>query len=153
MRALRTLIAVGLGAVALAATLTVPASAAPAARERVVIGGGLCTYPPFGGRYYCKYEEEFLQFSDGTVQIFVIGTDYSVWTSWIRGSGPASAWVSLGGQIHHSGDANDLEVCALPLRSLPTVNIRGTDNGWWDRTRQNNGAWTAWARRGPLCSV
>jgi hypothetical protein len=163
MAVIRKLIMAGAGLAVLGALLVAePASATPRTQARVVsmtetsvgtLADKTCTHPTFGGTYYCKFGEEFLLFNDGTLEIFVIGTDYAVWTRWRNPSGGLSGWVSLSGQIDHSGNANDLTVCWAPLRTLPTVNIRGTDSSWWDRTRQATGVWTAWARRGPVCSV
>src|SRR5689334_17151906 len=108
-----------------------PASAAP------------CTTsdPLWGGTYYCGYGRRSYAFTDGTYQIFVIGTDYSVWTRW-RKSGNYSRWVDMGGSIRGSHTATDFRLANCD--GQPGLGVVGTNNTWYSNTRRSNGGWTGW---------
>jgi hypothetical protein len=62
----------------------------------------------FGGTNYCRYGVlEYAFPNDETIQEFVIGTDYSVWTKWQNNYlwgivTRQSSWVDLGGTIVHA---------------------------------------------------
>jgi hypothetical protein len=115
----------------------------------------ICHSPFYGGDYYCEYPVLVYTFPrtgilpNVTQQVFVIGTDYSVWTRW-HTNGKLSDWVSLGGKIRHDYHQGDfaLHVC----RDNPFVVVVGLDNLPWYRYRQSNGVWTRWAHYyGVMC--
>lgn len=110
-----------------------PASAAP------------CTTsdPLFGGNYYCGYGKRSFSFSDGTYQIFVIGTDYSVWTRW-RKSGDYSRWVDMGGKIRASHASADFGITSCG--GQPILGVVGTNNRWYGNPRYSNGTWGGWVQ-------
>jgi hypothetical protein len=110
-----------------------PASAAPDTRT--------CSDPSFGGTYYCGYGKRDFYFSDGTYQIFVIGTNFSVFTRW-RSQGFYSAWVNMGGQIRRTYASGDFG--RITCGSQPIVQVVGTDNRWYSNARRTNGTWSGW---------
>jgi hypothetical protein len=110
-----------------------PASAAPDTR--------ICDDDAFGGTYYCAYGVRDFYFRDGTYQIFVIGTNFSVYTRW-RSQGFYSLWVNMGGQVRRTYAARDFG--RITCGSQPIVQVVGTDNRWWSNARRNNGSWTGW---------
>ena len=88
--------------------------------------------------------------------MWVIGTDYSVWTRWATNvlSGglsvfwPAlgvrwSDWVSMGGRIRHPYQTGDFYF--YTCGGKPVIVIVGLDNRQWYRLRQSDGVWTSWA--------
>lgn len=127
---------------ATAAIATQPATVTTAAAEPIctstIING-----VQYGGRRYCNYNIGWNRFSNGTEQVYVIGTDYSVWTRWITAGGTLSGWVSLGGEVK-PGDFRSVTMTGTG--NVPTVNVIGTDSRWWCRTRATSGSWSAWAR-------
>jgi hypothetical protein len=113
------------------------------------VNKNVCRLPTYGGRYYCAYGTKSYRLPDGTLQVFVIGTDFSVWTRWQK-NGRLSNWVSLGGKIRSTYNRSDfgLDSCA----HKPVVVIEGLDHRSWYRIRQANGVWTNWAHyHGLLC--
>ena len=117
---------------ALGATLTgSPAQAAPAT----------CTDASFGGTYYCGYGERNFTFSNGTYEVWVIGTDYSIWTRW-RSNGSYSSWVNQGGQIRRSYASGDF--VRITCGSNPIIEVVGTDNRWYSNARRTDGSWSGW---------
>jgi hypothetical protein len=112
----------------------------------------------FGGTDYCNYGtlEYVFPHSENT-QIFVIGTDFSVWTRWeVSGffGTSLSDWQNLRGTIIHASpsDYNIYNFCgtASPHGTL-TLWVKGTDRNWWKSTRNvETGAWTSldtgWAK-------
>ena len=108
--------------------------------------------PVFGGQFYCggryvsgsghsgNYSdcESVIDFN-GTIEVFVIGTDHAVWTIW-NGGGGWSRWVSLDGKgysfvwfTHRNGPAF-------------TINMIGTDGATWHKDRRSDGTWSGWSR-------
>lgn len=110
-----------------------PASAAP------------CTTsdPLWGGTYYCGYGRRSYNFTDGTYQVFVIGTDYAVWTKW-RKNGNYSKWVSLGGRIRASHDFDDFGI--LSCFGQPIVGVIGTNGLPYGNGRNSDGSWSGWSQ-------
>jgi hypothetical protein len=104
----------------------------------------------WGGRWYCKYGMFAHSVDDGAYQVWVIGTDYAVWTRWRAANGAYSQWQSMGGQIIRTGDNSHWIVCDTLLVNL-TVQVVGTDGKSYYRTRQDNGIWTAPWRVGKPC--
>ncbi|MFB7476066.1 hypothetical protein [Kitasatospora sp. NPDC056184] len=100
-----------------------------------------------GGRMVCgqgfnRYIPE-VQFSNGVTQIFVIGTDFGVWTRWwYPGRDPNPAWVSLGGHVSAgSVRVNAFTDTVLQLEMISTYNGRHMFNN-----RDANGNWSGWFR-------
>jgi hypothetical protein len=114
--------------------VAMPASAAPDTR--------ICHDPAFGGNYYCGYGLRDFYFGDGTYQIFVIGTDFAVWTRW-RKQGFYELWYDMGGEIRHTFASGDF--ARITCGSQPIIQVVGTDNRWWSNARRTNGTWTGWA--------
>lgn len=96
--------------------------------------------PTYGGNYYCSYGTKSHRFPDGTLQVFVIGTDFSVWTRWQK-NGRLSNWVSLGGKIRHTYNSSDFKLYNC---NGPWLLIYGLDNRPWLTTRGQNGVWSPW---------
>jgi hypothetical protein len=133
---LRRLVQTAVPLLALSTVLVAtPASAAPDTR--------ICHDASFGGNYYCGYGLRDFYFRDGTYQIFVIGTDFGIWTRW-RAQGFYELWYDMGGEIRHSYAAADFR--RITCGSQPIVLVMGTDNRWWSNARRTNGSWTGWMR-------
>jgi hypothetical protein len=110
------------------------------------VNKNVCHLPVYGGDYYCGYGSRSSRLYDGTLQVFVIGTDFSVWTRW-RKNGQLSNWVSLGGKITASYKASDFQVIqGEDDADRIAVTIRGLDKKLWTKLRFANGNWTDWGR-------
>lgn len=124
-----------------AATPVSRASAAAAAecvQESTIVQG-----VEFNGRRLCHYRVAANNFPDGTLQIFVVGTDHAVWTRWITWDGGMSSWRTLGGKVMH-GDTQSISMGGT--RAVPTVKVIGNEPAgrWWCNTRAVSGAWGGW---------
>ena len=147
---IRKLGLVALTSVALAATLSAPASAAvsrPAAATAApaavaAADDRVCVDPVWGGNRICAYSLHDFTLPDGTRHMFVIGTDYSVYTKWKRPNGTYSSWVNMGGQIRRSYSVSDFRVNACGTQ--PVIRVVGTDNRWYFKARRTSGSWTDW---------
>jgi hypothetical protein len=103
--------------------LAAPASAASAATPKAaVVGAGStvqkgswCTYTSWGGTYYCG-SQSWYGINKQLFQVFVIGTNYQVYTRWSNTSG-VSGWKSLGGAFKPDIDS--------PIRMVP-----GSSDPW-----------------------
>ncbi|MEV4643112.1 hypothetical protein AB0J80_37820 [Actinoplanes sp. NPDC049548] len=135
---------------AVSATLVVPTTAHAATDTTspcspLHIGG-----VDWGGILYCNYGEyggyDYATLSDGTLEVFVVGGDHSVWTKWRSPSGSYSGWVKLGGVVHSNGEWWYLQTIALPSHGGGTdweVRVIGTDNRAWCRIRSSlTGTWS-----------
>jgi hypothetical protein len=109
-----------------------------------------CHDPNIGGDFYCspgdfRSGEAWQDFPNGSVEVFVVGSNKALWTRWTTGtnsSGGWSNWASLGGQCP-CGYAPGL------LKSgegtwHPTVIMIGSDYNGWYRSRSNSGGWSGW---------
>ncbi len=98
----------------------------------------------YGGERYCNYTVGWNGFSDGSEQVYVVGTDYAVWTRWITAGGTLSRWVSLGGKVKQ-GDFRSVTMAGTG--NVPTVKVIGTTtpSRWYCRTRATSGSWSPWA--------
>ena len=161
--------AIGLGLVATLAGMTLTAGPAAAADEKPITktsstgeagtmteveaaaADSICINLEYagtqwGGRFICDYGFDAYSFPNGTLQIFVIGPDYAVYTRWRTGT-TLSAWVNLGGQVKR-GEYSSPWVTGSGYS--PTINVYGNTAGLvlYTRTRSSStGAWSAWARR------
>jgi hypothetical protein len=118
-----------------------PASAAPK----------VCQLPQFGGDYICEYDWEDWSLPDDTYQVFVIGTDYAVWTRWQHPNGEMSKWTSLGGEIRHSKSPSDFFIDGCPPSKLqPHISIVGKNDSWYNNNRRTDGTWSGWTK-GSTC--
>ena len=134
------------GTILIASSFTLPASAQlPTSTESELTTGSkpsdICHLPTYGGNYYCGYGYQSNRFPDGTVQVYVIGTDFSVWTRWTK-NGRLSNWVSLGGKIRHTYKSSDFFVGLCG--NQPFVRIYGLDNQLWSNIRHEDGTWSGW---------
>lgn len=103
----------------------------------------ICHLPLYGGDYYCQYPVLTYDLVPGeTQQVWVIGTDYSVWTRW-NTNGRLSNWVSMGGRIRHPYHTGDFYF--FTCGGKPVIVVVGLDNLQWYRLRQSDGVWTSWA--------
>ncbi|WMX43965.1 hypothetical protein [Streptomyces roseicoloratus] len=113
------------------------ASAAPA-QGPASAAAAHCSVSGLGGAYICEYGEAWHTFPNGTRQVFVVGTDFAVWTRFNNTAGTWSSWQSLGGTVRSgvwvdgSGTWN------------PTISVVGMDGERWFRHRLSSGSWTAW---------
>ena len=139
----------------LAATLAAPSAgaavAAPAAAVSRSVAAApvvaadddrVCVDPVWGGDRICAYSLHDFTLPDGTVHMFVIGTNYSVYTKWRRPNGTYSSWVNMGGQIRKSYSVSDFKVNACGTQ--PVIRVVGTDNRWYLKARRTSGTWTDW---------
>lgn len=104
---------------------------------------GWCHFTNWGGNWYCLgtgIDVVYWNKPDGYPQVFVTGTDRSVWTRWSSSSG-TSSWLDMGGVCNPN--------YGLPANSNGwsiTIACVGTDNNWWHNTRSTSGSWTGWQR-------
>ncbi|MFH9422860.1 hypothetical protein [Streptomyces sp. NPDC017529] len=129
---------------ALAATTVLLAGAALAgvaspAQAAAPAASGYCHVSGLGGDYICEYGEAWATFPDGSKQVFIIGSDFAVWTRW--GSGNSwSNWQSLGG-----GARSGVRVDGNGTWT-PTIGVVGNDGDRWYRHRLASGTWTGWSK-------
>lgn len=125
------------------AVTRISSEAAPSATAGTA---AICHDARYGGSYYCGYGKQYAYFSTGTEQLFVIGTDFSVWTRWTNPNGSISNWVNLGGKIRRSYSSYDFNVDFVKNGNL-WVMVVGTDNAWWYKIRYaGSGTWSGWRR-------
>ena len=109
----------------------------------------------WGGQNYCNYRTPLHYFPNGTVQVFVVGTDYAVWTKWRLLNGAFSSWVSLGGQVRRGNPADLGDIAynrptVYGLAAVPEVWVYGNTTGApveFSRVRNpSTGVWAPWVR-------
>jgi hypothetical protein len=113
---------------------TGPAAAAPAV--------DICHHPTLGGNYICSYGVTTHTFPDGRRQLFVVGTDYGVWSRWELGGGTWNGdWYDM------EGDVRSVIQLKHNNTNHPWIEARGTDGNRWYRHRNSTTErWSAWAR-------
>lgn len=128
----------------------------PAPSEQLEVSGGsnpLCTFTDWGGTFYCNSEALVLM-PNNYFEVFVIGTNHTVYTQWSSSSGLSGWNDSLGGQCldpHQNGANYTGEDVGLwwtnPSNGWNwTIDCIGTDGGRWfdQRTGSAAGAWSGW---------
>jgi len=148
LMSMRRILAAAAMALAAVAATAVPATQAGAHPEdekigvdyKIVHNGSLIN---FGGRYFSDYAEQHNLFPDQTLQVYVIGTDYAVWTRWRTINGVMSDWRSLGGKIR-SHDTRSIGF--VGTQAVPKLRVIGTDENKWCNERRLSGSWTGWIR-------
>ncbi|MFF4262482.1 hypothetical protein ACFY7Y_16730 [Streptomyces virginiae] len=113
-------------------------TAAPAQAAAPAAAAGFCHVSGLGGDYICEYGEAWMTYPAGNRQVFIVGTDFAVWTRWQFAGGSWSEWTSMGGTVR-SGvriDGNNTW--------NPTISIVGMDGERWSRHRLTSGSWTPW---------
>ena len=95
------------------------------------------TFNNYTGTFLCNASVWGFTFSNGTSQLFGIGTDSAVWTAWNGSNG----WHSLGGRALVGFGP----VAWSYPSSEAVVKVEGTDYNYWCRTRDaSTGAWAGW---------
>ncbi|WP_125811273.1 hypothetical protein [Actinoplanes sp. ATCC 53533] len=127
-------------AMALAAAVVLPAgpvSAAPAAAAAVDV----CHHATLGGSYICDYGVTTGTLADGRKQVFVVGTNYAVYSRWQLGGGTWSAsWYNMGGDVR-----SPIQLTHNNTNHL-RIEVTGTDGFRYFRHRNaSTEAWSAWA--------
>lgn len=132
--------------------LAAPASGASTATPNAAIvgagstvqKGSWCTYTSWGGSYYCG-SQSWYGISGQLFQVFVIGTNNSVFTRWSNTSG-VSGWVSLGGScVKAASSTSANEVIGGGSPWVFSVMCKNRNNGaYYERVRSANGSWGAW---------
>ncbi|AZM92504.1 hypothetical protein [Streptomyces sp. W1SF4] len=97
---------------------------------------GSCHVSGLGGDYVCEYGEAWQTFPDGTRQVFIVGTDFAVWTRYGNTSGGWSGWESMGGEVRGGVRIEGNHTWN------PTISAVGRDGDLWFRHRLNSGSWT-----------
>ncbi|MFJ3876162.1 hypothetical protein ACIPW5_01730 [Streptomyces sp. NPDC090077] len=120
------------------AALSGVASAAPAPAPNPAAAAGYCHVAGLGGDYICEYGEAWQTFPNGTRQVFIVGTDFAVWTRWNNTGGGWSDWQSLGGTVRSGVRIEGNNTWT------PTISVVGMDGERWYRHRLNSGSWTGW---------
>lgn len=131
-------------------------TAASAASERVCSVSFNNVY--FGGASLCNYHVAWYRFPDLTYQVFVVGTDYGVWTRWLDDDGtlhPSTGWYNMGGQVKRGNPANLSDrayespwIENMNVSWYPVLDVYGNESGYYTWTRQrNDDAWGPWYRR------
>jgi hypothetical protein len=102
----------------------------------------LCTHPQLGGWYACDYGETWWKYDNGTVEVFVVGSDNQVYHKWTRADGSWTPdWVSMGGQVTSGVEVVDGHGATLKITAM------GTDGLPYYRERNPlTGSWTEWHR-------
>jgi hypothetical protein len=133
-----TMLALGAGLVA------TPANAAPAP-QAAAVDTRQCTDDSYGGTWYCAYGSDSHTFPNGTNQIFVVGTDFAVWTKWRNRNNNYSSWHSLGGEVKHSYNSADFGIFTCGSSPNLWVSVRGTNNANYLNVRTySTGKWSGW---------
>lgn len=147
-----------IGGTAQAATATSgshPVAAHGVTRTASPDSTGFCNDPTLGGTFYCtdgdySTGEAWWTFPNGTVEVFVVGTNRSVYTRWtIDGVGWSSGWTNMGGQsasfpplFYEGGSLHQTSGGSY----TPNLEVAGLNGGNpYHRQRQTNGTWTGWA--------
>lgn len=108
-----------------------------------------CTNTTYGGTFYCGYGSYLVVLSTGVRQFFAVGTDYAVWTRWLRTDGTLSSWTSLGGTVNSTVSTSNFVVC-YPLNLH--VNVKGTNGQYYYKTRiESSGTWSSSWQLGVPC--
>ncbi|MFG2989670.1 hypothetical protein ACGFZK_10355 [Streptomyces sp. NPDC048257] len=113
-------------------------AAAPAQAAAPAAAAGYCHVSGLGGDYVCEYGEAWMTYPAGNRQVFVIGTDFAVWTRWQYAGGSWSDWTSMGGTVRSGVRIEGNNTWN------PTISIVGMDGERWSRHRLNSGSWTPW---------
>lgn len=100
-------------------------------------------YPGLGGTWLCKYGRHLWTLTSGTKVGFVIGVDYTVRFRSVDTHGKLGNWTSLGGQIIHTGNANDFTLVSCEPAPYDdfAVAVIGTDGHWYAKVRHPDGKW------------
>ncbi|MFJ6050474.1 hypothetical protein [Streptomyces sp. NPDC092307] len=113
-------------------------TAAPAQAAVPASAAGFCHVSGLGGDYICEYGEAWLTYPAGNRQVFIVGTDFAVWTRWQYAGGSWSEWTSMGGTVRSGVRIEGNNTWN------PTISIVGMDGERWSRHRLNSGSWTPW---------
>ncbi|MFJ6483545.1 hypothetical protein ACIQK6_26005 [Streptomyces sp. NPDC091682] len=113
-------------------------TAAPAQAAAPAAAGGFCHVSGLGGDYICEYGEAWMTYPAGNRQVFIVGTDFAVWTRWQYAGGSWSDWTSMGGTVRSGVRIEGNNTWN------PTISIVGMDGERWSRHRLNSGSWTPW---------
>ncbi|MEU4208935.1 hypothetical protein AB0F13_02830 [Streptomyces sp. NPDC026206] len=117
----------------LAGVASAPAQAAPAKAA-----ANYCHVSGLGGDYICEYGEAWITYPAGNRQVFIIGTDFAVWTRWQYAGGSWSEWTSFGGKLRSGVRVDGNNTWA------PTISAVGDDGERYYRHRLSSGSWTGW---------
>ncbi|MFB6893565.1 hypothetical protein ACFCX4_30090 [Kitasatospora sp. NPDC056327] len=101
-----------------------------------------------GGAFFCGGDygdgKTYVTLSDGTKQLFVIGTDFNVWTTWFPPKGGQAPWMSLGGDHDF---ANKVKITNRKGNAF-TIGARSfTIGADLNRDRDAGGNWGYWWTR------
>ncbi|MEU9038453.1 hypothetical protein AB0D45_26640 [Streptomyces sp. NPDC048352] len=118
--------------------LTGAAAAAPAQGQAPAAAAGYCHVSGLGGDYICEYGEAWLTYPNGQRQVFIVGTDFAVWTRYSFAGGGWSEWVSMGGSVRSGVRVEGGNSWT------PTISVVGMDGERWYRHRLSSGSWTGW---------
>ncbi|MER6253340.1 hypothetical protein ACGFNX_27370 [Streptomyces sp. NPDC048723] len=113
-------------------------TAAPAQAAAPAAAAGFCHVSGLGGDYICEYGEAWMTYPAGNRQVFIVGTDFAVWTRWQYAGGSWSEWTSMGGTVRSGVRIEGNNTWN------PTISIVGMDGERWSRHRLNSGSWTPW---------
>ncbi|MCX4804024.1 MULTISPECIES: hypothetical protein [unclassified Streptomyces] len=113
-------------------------TAAPAQAAAPAAAAGFCHVSGLGGDYICEYGEAWMTYPAGNRQVFIVGTDFAVWTRWQYAGGSWSDWTSMGGTVRSGVRIEGNNTWN------PTISIVGMDGERWSRHRLNSGSWTPW---------
>ncbi|MEY2233471.1 MULTISPECIES: hypothetical protein [Streptomyces] len=113
-------------------------TAAPAQAAAPAAAAGFCHVSGLGGDYICEYGEAWLTYPAGNRQVFIVGTDFAVWTRWQFAGGSWSEWTSMGGTVRSGVRIEGNNTWN------PTISIVGMDGERWSRHRLTSGSWTPW---------
>ncbi|CAN3985740.1 hypothetical protein [Kitasatospora purpeofusca] len=101
-----------------------------------------------GGTFFCGGDygdgKTYVTLSDGTKQLFVIGTDFNVWTTWFPPKGAQAAWMSLGGDhdfankvkiVNKKGNAFSIGSRSFTIGAdlFRDRDAGGNWGGWWTK--------------------
>lgn len=93
------------------------------------------------GAFFCSYGYNYVYWTDGRLQYFVVGTNHQVYTSYeYSKDGVWSPWISLGGWAR---DGVRIEGLNNPSRTLRIV-VEGSTIGAFYANYWNGTVWSGW---------
>ena len=126
---------------ALALTAAVVLPAGPANAAPAPAAADTCHHGTLGGSYICEYGVTTGTLADGRKQVFVVGTNYKVYSRWQLGGGTWNAdWYNMGGDVRSTVQIGHNNTDHLRIEAT------GTDGFRYFRHRNaTTEVWSAWA--------
>jgi hypothetical protein len=116
-----------------------PVNAAPAAAA----AARFCNHPTLGGTYFCDYGMAVAYLADGRKQVFVVGTNRSVYSRWqFTDDSWSDTWYNMGGEVYSP--------VGIYNNHTDSLRIQATGSNNWPYFRQRNARTEAWSEWAPV---